>query len=80
MTTKECKLDGAVEAGALFQVADTDEGFGDALYEIATSADSGRALGARGQSWARRMFDWESVTRRVDASYRKLIPLAPTAH
>ena len=79
VTTKECKLDGAVEAGALLQVADTDEGFGDALHEIATSADSGRTLGVRGQSWVRSMFDWESVTRRVDASYREVIARAQTA-
>jgi len=72
VTTKECKLDGAVEAGALRQAADTDEAFGDALYEIATSADRGRALGARGQSWVREIFDWASLVRRVDASYDRV--------
>ncbi len=71
VTTKECKLDGAVEAGALRQAADTDEAFGDALYEIATSADRGRALGARGQAWVREIFDWTSLVKRVDASYER---------
>ena len=72
VTTKECKLDGAVEAGALRQAADTDEAFGDALFEIATSADRGRALGARGQAWVREIFDWASLVRRVDASYARV--------
>ncbi len=71
VTTKECKLDGAVEAGALRQAADTDEAFGDALFEIATSADRGRALGARGQAWVREIFDWTSLVKRVDASYER---------
>jgi glycosyltransferase involved in cell wall biosynthesis len=68
VTTRECKLDGSAEAGALRLSEDTDEAFGDALLEVATSADRGRALGARGQSWVRATLDWESLVRRVDAS------------
>jgi glycosyltransferase involved in cell wall biosynthesis len=72
VTTKECRLDGAAEAGALRQAADTDEAFGDALYEIATSPERGRALGARGRAWVLEMLDWESLVRRVDESYRRV--------
>ena len=72
VTTKECRLDGAAEAGALRQAADTDEAFGDALYEIATSPERGRALGARGRAWVLEMLDWESLVRRVDESYLRV--------
>jgi glycosyltransferase involved in cell wall biosynthesis len=72
VTTRECKLDGSAEAGALRLSEDTDEAFGDALLEVATSADRGRALGARGQSWVRATLDWESLVRRVDASYERV--------
>ena len=69
VTTRECKLDGAVEAGAIHQCEDTDEAFGDALLAVASSSDQGRALGARGQAWVREVFDWKSLVERVDRSY-----------
>jgi glycosyltransferase involved in cell wall biosynthesis len=72
VTTRECKLDGSAEAGALRLADDTDEAFGDALHEIASSPDRGRALGARGQAWVRATLDWESLVRRVDASYERV--------
>ena len=72
VTTKECRLDGAAEAGALRQAADTDDAFGDALYEIATSPERARALGARGRAWVLEMLDWESLVRRVDESYLRV--------
>ncbi len=77
VTTKECRLDGAPEAGALRQASDTDEGFGNALYEIATSSDHGCALGARGQAWVRAVFDWESLACRVDDSYQRVCAAVP---
>lgn len=71
VTTRECKLDGAAEAGALRQAEDTDESFGDALHEVAGSADRGRALGERGREWVRATLDWDALVRRVDASYAR---------
>lgn len=76
VTTRECKLDGAVEAGAIRQVDDTDAAFGDALVEVANSPDRGRALGARGQAWVRESFDWPALVRRVDESYARAESLA----
>lgn len=71
VTTRECKLDGSVEAGALRLAADDDEAFGDALVEVASLPDGGEALGRRGQEWVRSTLDWDSLVRRVDESYRR---------
>lgn len=71
VTTKECKLDGASEAGALRQSDDTDEAFGQALLEVAHSADAGRALGARGRKWVEDHLSWESLVLRAEASYAR---------
>lgn len=71
VTTRECKLDGAVEAQAIHQCDDTDEAFGDALLAVASSPDRGAALGARGQAWVRESFDWPALVERVDASYAR---------
>jgi len=69
VTTRECKLDGSVEAGAIRLADDTDEAFGEAMLEVARSADKGETLGRRGQAWVRARLDWESLVRRVDESY-----------
>ncbi|MEY2990597.1 MAG: hypothetical protein RLZZ163_1513 [Actinomycetota bacterium] len=69
MTTRECKLDGSAEAGALRMAEDSDEAFADALLEIAQSADNGRALGMRGQAWARSNLGWEALALQADAAY-----------
>lgn len=73
VTTVECKLDGAAEAGALRMAEDTDAAFGDALVEIASSSDRGLALGRRGQQWVRETLDWSALVRTVDASYSRVM-------
>ena len=72
VTTRECKLDGAAEAGALRQADDSDESFGDALLEVSRLPDGGRALGLRGQQWVRETLDWSALVRTVDASYDRV--------
>jgi glycosyltransferase involved in cell wall biosynthesis len=69
VTTRECKLDGSGEAGALRMVEDSDEAFGDALLEVAKSPDECRALGSRGQEWARATLGWEALALQADAAY-----------
>ena len=71
VTTRECKLDGAAEAGALRQAEDTDEAFGEALLEVAASPDGGRALGAIGRRWVEDNLSWESLVLRAEASYER---------
>ncbi len=71
VTTRECKLDGSAAAGALRMVEDSDAAFGDALLEIARSADAGRALGARGQEWVRATLGWEALALQADAAYAR---------
>ncbi len=77
VTTKECKLDGAAEAGALRQSTDTDEAFGDALLEVAALADEGRALGVRGREWVKANLSWESLVLRTEASYDRVCAVRP---
>ncbi|MFM2165359.1 MAG: hypothetical protein RL325_1796 [Planctomycetota bacterium] len=77
VTTRECKLDGAAEAGAIRLADDTDEAFGDAMLEVARSSDRGESLGRRGQAWVRARLDWESLVRRVDESYARAKAVAP---
>jgi len=77
VTTKECKLDGTAEAGALRQSADTDEAFGDALLEVAALADEGRALGVRGREWVKANLSWESLVLRTEASYDRVCTVRP---
>ncbi|MEY4116970.1 MAG: hypothetical protein RLZZ116_298 [Planctomycetota bacterium] len=77
VTTRECKLDGAAEAGALRQSADTDEAFGDALLEVAGLADGGRALGVRGREWVKANLSWESLVLRTEASYDRVCSVRP---
>lgn len=72
VTTRECKLDGAAEAGALRQAEDTDEAFGDALLEVSRLADGGRALGERGRAWVKANLSWESLVLRAEASYARV--------
>jgi len=72
VTTRECKLDGAAEAGALQQADDSDEAFGMALLEVARSPDGGSALGARGREWVRSQLSWESLVHRAEASYARV--------
>ena len=72
VTTRECKLDGAAEAGALRQAEDTDEAFGDALLEVAALADKGRSLGQRGREWVQANLSWESLVLRTEASYDRV--------
>ncbi len=71
VTTRECKLDGSAEAGALRMVEDSDAAFGEALLEIARSADQGRALGARGQEWVRATLGWEALVLQAEAVYER---------
>ena len=72
VTTRECKLDGAAEAGALRQAEDTDEAFGEALLEVASSPDGGRALGAIGRKWVEDNLSSESLVLRAEASYERV--------
>ena len=69
VTTKECKLDGAGEAGALCVAPDTDEGFADALVRYTGDHAAARDLGTRAQSWVRTNLDWEALARFADESY-----------
>jgi len=71
VTTKECKLDGAGEAGALRVAPDTDEGFAEALLQLSRDPASARALGAQAQAWVRANLDWEALARSADASYAR---------
>jgi glycosyltransferase involved in cell wall biosynthesis len=68
VTTRECKLDGSAEAGALRMAEDSD-----ALLEIAQSADNGRALGMRGQEWARANLGWEALVEQAGAAYGRVV-------
>jgi glycosyltransferase involved in cell wall biosynthesis len=72
VTTRECKLDGAEEAGALRMAADTDEAFAEALLETTRSADGGSSLGAMGRQWIEEHLTWESLVRRVEDSYTRV--------
>ena len=69
VTTKECKLDGAGEAGALCVAPDTDEGFAEALVRLTRDPVASRALGAQAQSWVLSHLDWEALARVADESY-----------
>jgi glycosyltransferase involved in cell wall biosynthesis len=69
VTTRECKLDGSEHAGALRMVEDTDEAFGDALLEVASRPDAGRALGMQGQAWVRSTLGWEALALQAEAAY-----------
>jgi glycosyltransferase involved in cell wall biosynthesis len=71
VTTKECKLDGAGEAGALCVAPDTDEGFAEALVRVTREPVAARMLGAHAQAWVRTNLDWEALARVADESYAK---------
>jgi glycosyltransferase involved in cell wall biosynthesis len=71
VTTKECKLDGAGEAGALCVAPDTDEGFAEALVRVTRETVAARMLGAHAQAWVRTNLDWEALARVADESYAK---------
>jgi glycosyltransferase involved in cell wall biosynthesis len=69
VTTAECRLDGAEEAGALVIAPDTDEGFAAALMQVASHRELARHLGDTGQRWAREFLNWERLARRADEAY-----------
>lgn len=71
VTTKECKLDGAGEAGALCVAPDTDDGFAEALLRYTTNHVAAHDLGTRAQAWVRQNLDWEALARFADESYAK---------
>jgi glycosyltransferase involved in cell wall biosynthesis len=71
VTTRECKLDGSEQAGALRMVEDTDDSFGDALLEVASRPDAGRALGMQGQAWVRSTLGWEALALQAEAAYSR---------
>ena len=70
VTTKECKLDGAADSGALLQAEDDDRRFGECIVEVLRSPDKGQALGARGRLWARENLDWRALVERLDRIYQ----------
>lgn len=69
VTTAECRLDGAEEAGALVVAPDTDEGFANALLKVASDAAYADTLARSGQRWAREFLSWERLAIRADCSY-----------
>lgn len=71
VTTRECKLDGSAEAGALRMVEDTDETFGDSLLDIATRPGVGDELGLKGQQWVRATLGWEALALQAEAAYAR---------
>jgi len=62
-------VDGAAEAGAIVQAADTDEGFGDALACVLADPVKARRLGEAGRAWVRNTLDWQALVTMVDRAY-----------
>lgn len=69
VTTAACRLDGAAEAGAIVQAADTDEGVGDALACVLADPVKARRLGEAGRAWVRNTLDWQALVTMVDRAY-----------
>jgi glycosyltransferase involved in cell wall biosynthesis len=69
LTTKECKLDGAAESGAVLQAADDDQRFAEAIVGILRNPGQAQALGERGRRWARENLDWRALVERLDRIY-----------
>jgi glycosyltransferase involved in cell wall biosynthesis len=72
VTTRECRLDGGAEAGALLQVEDEDQAFASGLLSIASSRDRGAALGAAGRRWVGATFTWSAIAARLAEDYGRI--------
>jgi glycosyltransferase involved in cell wall biosynthesis len=71
VTTNNCHLDGAREAGALVEVDDTDTALERGIRRVLEDEALRDALSTRGFEWVRRNLGWESIAEQTLAVYRK---------
>ncbi len=71
LTTPACRLDGAAEAGAIFQCPDRTEPFGRAIVELLQDAAAARRLGEAGRAWVEEHRSWPAVLRIIERAYRR---------
>lgn len=71
LTTENCHLDGAAEAGALLQVDDTDEAVARGIERILGDIELRHRLSSSGRSWAASNLSWQSVAGKVRSAYSK---------
>lgn len=69
VTTKQCHLDRAFEAGALQPADDTDEGFAAAMTAASADSRQGNAIGSTGRRWVHENLDWPQISARVRKLY-----------
>ncbi len=69
VTTKQCHLDRAFEAGALRPADDTDQGFAAAMAAASADSRQGNAIGSTGGRWVRENLDWQRISARVRKLY-----------
>ncbi len=70
VTTAACRLDGAVEAGAIRLADDQAVAFAKAIAVLADDEQGCRALGARARAWVRRELAWPTMLGRIESGYR----------
>lgn len=71
VTTNNCHLDGAREAGALIEVGDTDTALERGIRRVLEDETLRDSLSIQGFDWVRRNLGWESIADQTLAVYRK---------
>jgi glycosyltransferase involved in cell wall biosynthesis len=71
LTTVNCHLDGASDAGALLQVADSDEAVEAGIGRVLADSTLRATLSDRSVHWASMNLSWASIASRTSDLYRK---------
>jgi glycosyltransferase involved in cell wall biosynthesis len=71
VTTANCHLRDAADAGALMVTADSDESFAEGLIRLANDPAMRARLADAGRNWAHAACSWPSIVQSLSATYRR---------
>jgi glycosyltransferase involved in cell wall biosynthesis len=69
VTTRACRLDGALEAGAIRVSEANAHAFATALRDLADDPQGAGALGSRGRAWVCETLAWPRILKLVESEY-----------